>query len=67
MLSSASESSAPFDVFGGGIFFEPELLRAAVRFGVLCVDFSGFAFGFSVLGRLAWAGFLAPRRACFLE
>jgi hypothetical protein len=72
IISSASESSAPFKVFAGGVcrddfFFEPELLRAADRFGVLGEDFSRFAFGFCALGRLALAGFLAPRRACFLE
>jgi len=72
IISSPSDSSAPFEVFDGGtcrdeFFFEPELLRAAVRFGVLGEDFSRFAFGFCALGRLALAGLLAPRRDCFLE
>ena len=71
ILSSASDSSAPFEAFAGGIFFELELLRAAVRFGVLCEDFSRFAFGFCALGRLVLTAFFgegrAPRRACFLE
>ena len=67
---------APFEFFDGGtcrdeFFFELELLRAALRFGVLGEDFSRFAFGFCVLGRLAFAGFFGegrvPRRACFLE
>jgi hypothetical protein len=66
----------PFNARGGGtardeFFFEPELLRAGVRFGVLGEDFSCFAFGFLALTALGLAGFFgdrpAPRRACFLE
>jgi len=48
-------------------FFEPELLRAAIRLGVLREDVSRFAFGFCALGRLDLAGIWGPRRDCFLE
>jgi hypothetical protein len=68
-----SESSAPFNCRGAGradvfFLFEPEFLRAAIRFAGLG---EAFRFAFAFFGGFGLAGFfgdgLAPRRACFLE
>ena len=74
-MSSASESSAPFNCRGEGgaeififFFFEPELFPATIRFAGRDAALR-FAFAFG--GRFTLAGFFgdgrAPRRACFLE
>jgi hypothetical protein len=72
-ISSASESRAPFNRLVAGsaeifFFFEPEILRATIRFAGLGAT---FRFAFAFLGRFILTAFFgdgrAPRRACFLE
>jgi len=72
-MSSPSDSSAPFNCRSAGsagafLFFDPEVLCAAIRFDGLG---AGLRFAFGFCGRFGLAGFFgagrAPCRACFLE